>query len=291
MRATTEALKRLDIAKRVAQAYAKLDGVDSLAVGGSTARGNADRFSDVEIWMTYSSLPDEEARKQILNKLDESGHPVLMKDLEGGAKLAETFRVSGVQVSILPGTNDDLLSVGIDIEKHLGEPSEKGLADFHDCVVLYDPKGLYETVKRRRENYPVDLGIKLIKRKLYEVVKICAVDIPRALRNGNWLWILDSRSTAQEALLRVVFALNRDYFPRVKDAEWLILSMTHVPKGFLKGISEYAREPDIRKARKMLINLTKDLISLVEQIWPQAIDGDTVTWLDRLSEDVIPVLD
>jgi len=81
MRATTEALKRLDIAKRVAQAYAKLDGVDSLAVGGSTARGNADRFSDVEIWMTYSSLPDEEARKQILNKLDESGHPVLMKDL------------------------------------------------------------------------------------------------------------------------------------------------------------------------------------------------------------------
>ena len=138
---------------------------------------------------------------------------------------------------------------------------------------------------------PVDLGIKLIKRKLYEVVKICAVDIPRALRNGNWLWILDSRSTAQEALLRVVFALNRDYFPRVKDAEWLILSMTHVPKGFLKGISEYAREPDIRKARKMLINLTKDLISLVEQIWPQAIDGDTVTWLDRLSEDVIPVLD
>ena len=51
------------------------------------------------------------------------------------------------------------------------------------------------------------------------------------------------------------------------------------------------RPTDIRKARKMLINLTKDLISLVEQIWPQAIDGDTVTWLDRLSEDVIPVLD
>ena len=63
MKATDEALKRMAIARRVAQAYSKLGGIDSLAVGGSTARGNADEFSDIEIWMTYSSLPDEKDRK------------------------------------------------------------------------------------------------------------------------------------------------------------------------------------------------------------------------------------
>ncbi len=92
MRATDEALKRMDIARRVAQAYAKLDGIDSLAVGGSTARGNADEFSDVEIWMTYSLLPDEKVRKQILESLRRIGSSNAYDGIE---RRRETGRIVG----------------------------------------------------------------------------------------------------------------------------------------------------------------------------------------------------
>lgn len=201
------------------------------------------------------------------------------------------MEISGVQVGLLPGTNDDLLSVGTKMEKHLGKPSEKGIADFHDCVVLYDPNGLYNVIKQRLENYPVAFGTKVMRARLREVIRICAIDIPRAFRNQNWMQLLESRSIAQEALLRVAFILNRDYFPRVKDAEWLLESMVHLPKDFPNKMSKYAREHDVSEVRRLLIALTQDLIALATEIWPGVLDEYMTTWLSRLPDDLIPILE
>lgn len=291
MKATNEAIKRMDIAKRVALAYAELNEVDSLAVGGSTARGNADEFSDIEIWMTYSELPSGKDRKQVIGELDESRHPVLMQKLDDGMTLAESFVVSNVQVGILPGTNDMLLSVGTDIEKCLGESSEKGVADFHDCVILYDPKRIYDVVKNRLNDYPVILGTKVIQRKLRELVKICALDMPRAIKNQNWMQLLESRAIAQELLIRIAFVLNKDYFPRLKDAEWLLQSMTHLPEYFASRMNEYAREYDPVKARQLLIDIIKELLSLTNQVWSEPIGNEIIASVQRLNENLIPVLD
>lgn len=277
---TPDSEKRRAIAQRVADAYKELPGVDSLAVGGSTARGNADELSDIEIWLTYSSLPDARARKEILDCIDESGQPLLAEELEGGMLRTETLVVSGVNVGIFPGTNETLLAVGTDMDTHLGKPSEKGLADFHDCLILYDPKGLYATVKSRLADYPIALGTNVIQRYLNEVCTICTVDIPRGLRNHAWMHLLSSRSAAQEALLRVVFVLNRDYFPRVKDAEWMLSSMQYLPKDFEPRMRHLAEMSSDAVQSEMLLALAHDLASLSTGVWPERLDEEIMGSLD-----------
>jgi hypothetical protein len=251
-----------------------------LAVGGSTARGNADELSDIEIWLTYSSLPDERARKEILDRLDESGQPLLAEELEGGMLRTESLVVSEVSVGIFPGTNETLLAVGSDMDTHLGKPSEKGLADFHDCLVLHDPKGLYATVKARLADYPITLGTNVMQRCLNEVCTICTMDIPRGSRNRAWMHLLSSRSAAQEALLRVVFVLNRDYFPRVKDAEWMLGCMERLPKDFELRMRQLAEVSSDVVQPGMLLALAHDLASLSADVWPETLDEETIGSLD-----------
>ncbi|MEU8221737.1 nucleotidyltransferase domain-containing protein [Kribbella sp. NPDC048915] len=60
----TEAARwRRDVARPAMRWYADLDGVDAVMLGGSTARGDADRWSDVEIGVFWSRPPRPDERR------------------------------------------------------------------------------------------------------------------------------------------------------------------------------------------------------------------------------------
>lgn len=282
-------MKRMEIARPVAQVYGRLEGVDWIAVSGSTARGNADEYSDLEMWATGGSLPDLAARMAVLSGLSDTGHAAPREEAKGGMTRPEAAVISGVAVYVTVGSNNDLLSVGLEIDKNLGTPMEAAIADFHDLVVLHDPKGLYRTVKQRLDDYPVMLGTKVIGRLLQEIVDLCANAVPRAFRSQNWMELLHARSAGQEALLRIAFVLNRDYFPRVKDADWLLDSMAQLPEGFAERMRLNAREESIRVARVRLIALARDLVQLARDVWPEPLSETVVAELNGIAEELGPL--
>jgi len=59
---------RFKIAERVALIYAENQKVAAVIVGGSTARGHADRYSDVEISVFWHQLPTEADRKIVVEQ-------------------------------------------------------------------------------------------------------------------------------------------------------------------------------------------------------------------------------
>ena len=66
-----ESSRRLRLSTLVAAKYKRITGIDSIAVGGSTALGNAYSESDLDMWATYSELPDNDERQKILCQLVE----------------------------------------------------------------------------------------------------------------------------------------------------------------------------------------------------------------------------
>jgi len=268
---TAEAEKRRIIAERIAVEYSRLPEICSLAIAGSTARGNADRFSDLEIWMTYSSMPDAGSRLEILRNLDESGNPVLAGSIDEAVMQAESLVIEGVQVGLMPGTNDQLLEVPDRAAAQVGEPSEIGIADFHDCIVLYDPNQMYHIVKARLNDYPISAGTRVINRKLQEIDQVCQRDIPRAVESNS---PLTCRTAAIEALLRIVFVLNRDYFPRLKDAEWLLPEMPHLPMNFTRDIASLSTASECVGQALLIQKVTGSLVKMARQVWPEHLDPE-----------------
>lgn len=53
---------RRDIAQVIARSYARHPHVDAVVLSGSTARGHADRYSDIELGIFWTADPTEEDR-------------------------------------------------------------------------------------------------------------------------------------------------------------------------------------------------------------------------------------
>jgi hypothetical protein len=59
---------RLAQARAVARVYAAYPDVDAVIVGGSVARGWADRWSDVELGIIWTTLPGERALEDLAGR-------------------------------------------------------------------------------------------------------------------------------------------------------------------------------------------------------------------------------
>ena len=61
---------RRELADRAAAAYAAEPGVVAVALGGSVSRGEADRFSDIELGVFWNEAPTERGRENAIERAD-----------------------------------------------------------------------------------------------------------------------------------------------------------------------------------------------------------------------------
>ena len=78
---TESASWRHEIAQRLADAFATNPAVDAIFLGGSTARGQADRYSDIEIGVFWDRDPTKAERAQAISAAGGELH--LQYELEG----------------------------------------------------------------------------------------------------------------------------------------------------------------------------------------------------------------
>jgi predicted nucleotidyltransferase len=62
--------ERYVIAKQIGQLYAANPNVAAVIVGGSTARGHADRYSDIEMGIFWHQSPSDQERQAVIQRSD-----------------------------------------------------------------------------------------------------------------------------------------------------------------------------------------------------------------------------
>jgi predicted nucleotidyltransferase len=262
---TPESRRRRGVARRIADAAAASGKVEAVALVGSTARGNADAYSDVDLSVYYRERPTRAELEEFRERLAMTDWRIL-----GGSEdedFVDAWSVDGVEGQaghgLLSGIelliDDVVIRYDTDHDKHtiMG-----GLAE---AIPLHGSE-IVERLKSR-VTYPEGLARAMVAKHL----------------SFRPIWSLENRFAGRDALfpfmqvaiewerriLGVLLGLNRLYpehdFKRLGN---LTARLSIAPRDFDQRLRRVLRA-NYGEAVRELGDLVEDTIALVERQMPE----------------------
>jgi hypothetical protein len=256
-------------------------GVYGMALGGSLAKGVGDEYSDIDIYLFARQVLPAEQRAALIqaNPLFESviswggGEPFV----EGGTD----FSYAGRKVEVWLRNSDPIeatLSACLNgqIERAcvvwtvMGFFNYTALSDLRVMKILDDPHGLLQGWKNQVAEYPPRLREAILQRFGGE-----AQFWPEnfhylsAIERGDVLYTSGIVQQVVQALIQVVFALNRVYFPGEKKLGSTLAHLALQPPDFHQRLCDLVypgddgSTPRLRAQQKALAGLVKDVEALI----------------------------
>ena len=267
---------RLPLARRVAAAYSTNPHVAAAIVGGSVARGHADRFSDIEVGIFWHQPPTDAER---LASAEATGGDVqriypyepeeeVWEDNIFLGHLAPGQRSTGVLVEVVHNTIEFIERMLDDVLVHY-DPSELKqnlMAAFVHAVPVHGD-ALIEAWRLRAVVYPRELAVAVIKRHV-QIESFRTIDMLFE-RGNNLMLVYDTLVKVSKELLYLLLALNRIYF--YSSFKWIHLQihqMQVTPPDFQRRLS-HVFQSDPRAAIQDLVLLVEQTYDLIEKAMPE----------------------
>jgi len=253
-----------------------------IALGGSHAKGTADADSDVDIYLFADAFVPAARRVELVaGRLGDAAQAVSWGAdapfVEGGTD----FSVDGIRVECwlrsarrVEATIADCLQGRIRREHAvwtaMGYFNYVALGDVHAMRIVDDPRGMLARWKAQVATYPEPLRDAILRHFMAE-----AAFWPEnrhylgAVERTDVIYTSAIVQQAAQALIQVVFALNREYFPGEKKLAEALEKLTIVPAEFAATIEGLlcpgpARGVDeLREQQRALASLTTDVRGLV----------------------------
>jgi hypothetical protein len=218
---------RLEVARFVATIIACNSKVQAIMLGGSASRGNADRYSDIEIGVFWSEDPTEADRMAPilpaggvfweLDPYDERDFTWMEEWGLGGVKMdMRNLTLNGLQRIINAVREGDT-----------GEFRQTALSAIQHGIPLFN-EPLIQQWKARISEYPVRLGEAMVRENL-ELDEWCWWAELLAQR-GDLSMAYSAFSYAAQNTLAILLGLNRIYHPGFKWVNRMIAEMTIKPQ-------------------------------------------------------------
>jgi hypothetical protein len=266
---------RRTFAEALAPAYAANAHVVALFAGGSTARGHADRYSDLEVGVLWDRPPTDAERADAIVAAD--GDLVRLYPAEEyglGPVWADAWKIGRLDGAPLTG-------VEVDMHHFLVERVEQVLGDVLDH---FDPD-----LEKQSLIGAIATGIPLHGGDLLEGWRRRAAVYPEGLRVAvvganaqiEGLWRLDAfaardnpvagyavLTSAHEQLLRTLLGLNHTYYSGVKSLDAVVAGLELAPPDLPGRIrASYPLRP--RESKEIVTALVEDMFDLVEAHVPE----------------------
>jgi hypothetical protein len=266
---TPASLLRRALAERIAPAYASNAGVVALFVGGSTARGHADQFSDLEVGVIWATPPTDADRRNAIGAAGGDLVWLYPVEQEAGPVWADAWKI---------GRRGESPFTGVEVDMHhfLAATVEKTLSDVVDAfdpdvmkqslvgailtgMPLLGPE-LVQSWQRRAATYPDQLRVAVVGAHaqiegLWRLDAYCA--------RGNPVAGYGVLTGAHEELLHTLLGLNRVYFSGLKSLEAVTADLEIAPRDLLDRVrATYPLRLGTSKQRlTALVEETYDLIA------------------------------
>ncbi len=252
-------------------AYAGDRRVAAVLLGGSAARGLADRYSDIELSVVWKEPPTEADRSAAISAA--GGDLVNLYPLEDGV-WADAWKI---------GRRDNVPFTGIEVDMshYLVETAEQTLREVIDgCdpdpakqltvggifkAIPLHGSTLVERWQKHAAHYPDDLRLAVV----------------RAHAQIEGLWRLDAYAArdnpvagypvlaaAQEDLLHVLLGLNRTYYSGFKSLTAVVRDFGVAPHDLAERMrASYPLE--VGRSKAMVTALVEETHDLVEELLPE----------------------
>jgi predicted nucleotidyltransferase len=256
---------------RVVTRLGSVPGIHALALGGSRARGTADRHSDIDLGIYYDSRKPFQlsALDRAARDLDDRNSPGLLTPLgawgpgvDGGGWL----QIDGRHVDFL---YRDLVAVRRAIEDcragrisaayQLGHPmgfhSQIYAGEIRCCIALHDPRSKLRQLKRRVAIYPAALRRAMVTKHFFDASFELAIAAKPAER-GDTSYVTGSLFHAAGFMTLVLYALNRQWLINEKGMLPASRGFRIRPRGFHSTIESVMAKPG-RTPRALLRSISR----------------------------------
>jgi len=200
---------RIDFAQTVAQQFKERDGIAAIVVAGSTARGWADEYSDLELPVFWDRVPDDQARIEIAQALegdflfgfDGPSHEdqLLIGKLQVDLWHIPLARQEGIIRDVLNGQRSDLEVLN-------------ALDTVRSCIPLFGQE-IVQGWKKQAEQFPDPLAKRIIEEQL---PSFSIGELFLHAQRGNPTAFFGQLAQLQQKVFLVLLALNSCYFPTFK---------------------------------------------------------------------------
>jgi predicted nucleotidyltransferase len=258
----------LTLANKSIQAYIANPKAKAAMVTGSTATGQADIYSDVEMFIYYDELPDKK-ELQLARQQNQGSEPILILDDYREGHFGEFYYIDEVQFQISNRTIafwEQEMAVVLQ-ELDVISPLQKALSGMLECIPVYGEE-LIKEWQNQIADYPHALAQKMVEKHL-DFFPIWALQEHLAARDTT-LFQHQIRLEAGQNLLGVLAGLNRLYYStfQFKRMRQFIEQMNIVPENlYMRLESIYHQQP--LSAASQLKELVTETVELVELYMPE----------------------
>ena len=274
-------LQRLALAQRVAVVYARQAGVRAIMLGGSTSRGWADRFSDVEIGVFWATEPTEASLDAPFIEL-QGAHRELDPWEEVGY---EEYRVRDVKIDLRHMTTDrteTVLSAVLDGLDPSGDRQEI-VSAIRDGVPLHGAD-LLNAWKARASVVSDLMAGDIVRRHLDEFPP--PSEVLTLIERGDLPLVYAAFCDAVRSIIGILSGLNRRYD---SDLKWLRQNLKRLA---LQPPETHARIQAIFRADpaegvRIMETLVEETFDLIERFMPEI----AVTGARQMFRSSRPVID
>jgi hypothetical protein len=228
-----------------------VEGEYGIAIGGSYAKGSGDSLSDVDLYLFANEvLPAARRAERVVAELGAQARP---ESWGGDAPFVQggtDFWYAGQRVECWLRSTREVdrtlrACVGGEVRREyvvwtvMGFLSYTALADVHSMKVVDDPHGMLTRWKAAVATYPEALRQSILDRFVPE-----AAFWPEnfhyrtAVQRADVIYTSAIVQQVLQALIQVVFALNRVYFPGEKRLAHAMETLPVQPSGFACRVLE-----------------------------------------------------
>jgi hypothetical protein len=247
--------------------------VAAVLLGGSAARGHADRYSDLELAVVWREPPSEADRAAAIAAA--GGDLVTLYPVEGGV-WADAWKIgrrngvpfTGIEVDTSHSLVDTVEQVLHDVVERCDPGPEKQLivGGILHAIPLHG-SALVERWQQRAASYPDDLRLAVVRAHA-QIEGLWRIDAYAA--RDNPVAGYQVLAAAHEDLLHVLLGLNRVYFSGFKSLTAVVQDFRIAPHDLLERIR--ASYPLVAgRSKAMLTALVEETHDLIEEHVP-AID-------------------
>ena len=183
-----------------------------VCISGSVAYGYCDNLSDIEIEICFKEWPSETKSREL--------EKVIMSNPK--------FNGVRMGASLTPGWKLDLV-LRNQMKEFWKEFDPYVLFEITHALPVWDPMKALETMRSRVSFYPRPIFLKVVRGLWLTANDHGAYNADFAARRGNETAANIFLFRGVEALLRLIFILNRKYYPRTK---WIVAEMVKLEETF-----------------------------------------------------------
>ncbi|MBW3655380.1 MAG: DUF4037 domain-containing protein [Gemmatimonadetes bacterium] len=256
-------------------------GEYGIAIGGSYAKGSGDSLSDVDIYLFANEvLPAAPRAERVVAELGAEARPESWGADDPFVQGGTDFWHAGQRVECWLRSTREVdrtlrACLGGEVRREyvvwtvMGFLSYTALADVHSMRIVDDPHGTLARWKAAVATYPEALRRSILVRFMPEAAfwpenfHYCT-----AVQRADLIYTSAIVQQVLQALIQVVFALNRTYFPGEKRLMHAMETLPVQPSGFARRVQELLAPAAVdveglEKQRRDLADLVAEMRALV----------------------------